>query len=423
MCCTFSGSNSSGQCGRPQPSDADVAPAAPTYLVEAIVGLHVSSVAAGSNFTLAAVAGTGVISFGANHFGQLGRETEQGSDATPALVDIEPACCLTVDGLSCGDDHAIFLSDRSVYVWGRGTQAALGLGGAAKNVTRPLPLPASGDVKSVLLAKSSAALSVAAGGANSALLSSAPALPRPVPVPQLRGQVGVSMAGPARDAASLLFTWGANKFGELGHGDTAKRTVPRLVKMLKGTSASAAAPASVFAVSLGASHAAALMEWRVVGASGRGLGGGGTPSDSLSSSYSSSTPGTPSTPSTPGSFAASPGLSDLLSRSYSGESGAGVFKASVSPPGAKSLAFNSGYPSKGGHKPRYSAGGGRNCREIKTPKKKEKEGREAKRSGGKESRTDSSRNDVAADDCRSAALKDGSSASAPWGRDLRSQVC
>jgi len=31
--------------------------------------------------------------------------------------------------VSCGDDHSLLsLSDGSVYVWGRGTQGALGLG-------------------------------------------------------------------------------------------------------------------------------------------------------------------------------------------------------------------------------------------------------------------------------------------------------
>lgn len=33
---------------------------------------------------------------------------------------------------------------------------------------------------------------------------------------------------------SMLYTWGANKSGELGHGDVAKRAVPRLVKSVRG---------------------------------------------------------------------------------------------------------------------------------------------------------------------------------------------
>ena len=62
---------------------------------------------------------------------------------------------------------------------------------------------------------------------------------------------------------SQLYTWGANKCGELGHGDTQKRTVPRVVKMLKGSAEGGGWASNVFAVSLGSSHAVALAEWRV----------------------------------------------------------------------------------------------------------------------------------------------------------------
>ena len=69
----------------------------------------------------------------------------------------------------------------------------------------------------------------------------------------------------------MLFTWGANKNGELGHGDVAKRAVPRLVKSLRpvagGAGASSPSLAScaschLYAVCLGSSHAVALLEWR-----------------------------------------------------------------------------------------------------------------------------------------------------------------
>ena len=49
--------------------------------------------------------------------------------------------------VSCGDDHSLVsTADGAVYVWGRGTQAALGLGGATKNATRPVLLPSRCDV-------------------------------------------------------------------------------------------------------------------------------------------------------------------------------------------------------------------------------------------------------------------------------------
>ena len=53
----------------------------------------------------------------------------------------------------------------------------------------------------------------------------------------------------------MLVSWGANKVGQLAHGDTARRPAPRLVKPR-----AALAAGSLVSVSLGASHALALLE-------------------------------------------------------------------------------------------------------------------------------------------------------------------
>ena len=50
-----------------------------------------------------------------------------------------------------------------------------------------------------------------------------------------RAGVGLGGDRAGQREISHLYTWGANKCGELGHGDTQKRTVPRVVKMLKGS--------------------------------------------------------------------------------------------------------------------------------------------------------------------------------------------
>jgi hypothetical protein len=66
-------------------------------------------------------------------------------------------------------------------------------------------------------------------------------------------------------ARALLRRQGANKFGELGHGDVAKRAVPRMVKSIRavgGGSTSSGGGSNLYAIALGSCHALALLEWR-----------------------------------------------------------------------------------------------------------------------------------------------------------------
>ena len=147
----------SGECGRAEtitfnPSEKGAVPG----VVEAVLGIPVSGLSAGGNFTLL-VTDAGLLSFGTNICGQLGRETDGSFDPFPAPVDLHLLSGATDSGgvfvknLSCGSDHSILaLSDGSVWVWGKGTQAQLGLGAQTKNVTRPVPLPCSGDLKGIL---------------------------------------------------------------------------------------------------------------------------------------------------------------------------------------------------------------------------------------------------------------------------------
>jgi len=171
---------------------------------------------------------------------------------------VELECQAPVVDLCCGEDHSLLvLADSTVWVWGRGTQAALGLGAHAKTVIQPQQLPSSGDLKSALHARAGGLLKVAAGASSSCVLHWLPALPNPVAVPPLTNSsswqpVPIHVAVPpltnsttnstlsqvcvppggghSRGGHAALYTWGANKCGELGHGDVAKRAVPRLVK-------------------------------------------------------------------------------------------------------------------------------------------------------------------------------------------------
>ena len=191
-----------------------------------------------------------MLSLGSNTYGQLGRETQDTCDATPAPVDVKGATSASVCGLVCGDDHSLLkLSNGSVFVWGRGSLAALGLGAQAPSrCTRPTMLPAtSSSLKPASLLAEGTTTDVyhtttdvylAAGGDNSALL-------------HLERQ-GASDPGAT---SSSLYTWGANKWGELIHR---KRPLVK-PKLVKGCTE---ASSRLFAFGLGHSHALALVEWR-----------------------------------------------------------------------------------------------------------------------------------------------------------------
>ena len=277
------GSNSLGQCGPGSTVDDCAIPAE----VEAACGIRVRAVAAGGAFSLL-VTDEGILSMGANSFGQLGRETEAAYDAVPDFVEMPQLSGsggvtgdmgenqgeggdaeVWVKDLKCGEDHALMaLSDGAVYVWGRGTQGALGLGSETKNMLQPVAVARSGEVKAALSMGRHGDVRVAAGGAASAILSNSVLVGGPLgPVAVAAAQRAAAKAaeaeaeaaagegggrGEAGDASgglgvagamqgggapvcptyclsaareSTLYSWGANKYSELGHGDVLKKTV------------------------------------------------------------------------------------------------------------------------------------------------------------------------------------------------------
>ncbi|WIA19065.1 hypothetical protein OEZ85_003720 [Tetradesmus obliquus] len=108
------------------------------------------------------------------------------AQALPKVVDV---------AVGCGTCYAL-TDGGDVYAWGAGSKGQLGRGGCAKVQATPAKLP---------WAKRIVQMSVSLDGHFAA----------------------------AVDAAGHLYTWGAGKWGQLGHGDTSKRTVGRAVKQLK----------------------------------------------------------------------------------------------------------------------------------------------------------------------------------------------
>eukprot|EP00882_Tetradesmus_deserticola_P025916 GHRQ01028504.1.p1 GENE.GHRQ01028504.1~~GHRQ01028504.1.p1 ORF type:complete len:183 (+),score=48.64 GHRQ01028504.1:219-767(+) len=112
-----------------------------------------------------------------------------GGDAAQALPKVVNVA------VGCGSCYAL-TDSGDVYAWGAGSKGQLGRGGCAKVQATPAKLPWAKNIEQ---------LSASRDGCFAA----------------------------AVDATGHLHTWGAGKWGQLGHGDTSKRTVGRTVKQLK----------------------------------------------------------------------------------------------------------------------------------------------------------------------------------------------
>jgi alpha-tubulin suppressor-like RCC1 family protein len=180
---------------------------------------------------------TGLWSFGSNTLGQLGRETHGTEDSHAGLVELHTDAH-TVVSMACGDEHSLCaVSDGSLWAWGKGTQAALGLGGEMRNQGVPKPVRALQGRR---------VCTVSCGVSSAVVCSTGMSMHYTDADYSTRGvSSGV--------CAHSLFTWGSNRSAELAHGDLLKRTVPRHVK--------APRTSGIYAISMGVEHCVAICEW------------------------------------------------------------------------------------------------------------------------------------------------------------------
>lgn len=193
------GGNASGQLG----TTTDQSSAVPTP----VPGLPptITTVSAGTGFSLAVSSDGSVWSWGRNDCGQLGQGTVSASNPTPAqVVQIRG-----IVAVAAGGEHALALrGDGTVFAWGCGGSGQLGNGAGASSST-PVPVPLVGNVTAV-----------AAGGAFSMALG---------------GDGGV-------------WTWGANDAGQLGDGTTSPALLPQRISL----------PTSMSGISAGRQHSLAV---------------------------------------------------------------------------------------------------------------------------------------------------------------------
>ncbi|MGE5549702.1 MAG: RCC1 domain-containing protein [Bacteroidota bacterium] len=228
----------------------------------------VAAIAAGYNHTVVLKRDGTVWAWGSNERGQLD-DNPSAERTAPVLVQ-----GLTgVTAIACGGAHTLALKrDGTVWVWGGKPAAALGdesecpctakqdnqtKGGAIvlRQVAglRDITAVAAGDAHSLALGKNGAVWAWGANKFNQVGDGTAVDRSAPVPVPKLSGIAALAAGARATHTLALgadgtVWTWGWNKYGQLGDGTTANKSMPIRVPGLAG----------VKAVAAGANHSMAL---------------------------------------------------------------------------------------------------------------------------------------------------------------------
>eukprot|EP00879_Flechtneria_rotunda_P024861 GHRR01026380.1.p1 GENE.GHRR01026380.1~~GHRR01026380.1.p1 ORF type:complete len:562 (+),score=215.88 GHRR01026380.1:54-1739(+) len=118
------------------------------------------------------------------------------AEAEAAGGDVQQALAKVVQ-VAIGHSTCYALTDAGeVFAWGSGSKGELGKGGCVKVQATPAKLPWATNITQL--------------------------------VASLEGHFAAAI-----DTAGRLYTWGAGKWGQLGHGNTSKRAVGRAVKQIK----------------------------------------------------------------------------------------------------------------------------------------------------------------------------------------------
>ena len=242
-----------GQLGHGQRENSKV-----PRLVAALNGRRVRMAAAGRAHTVCVTIDGLVYAWGSG--GLLGRENEDDC-ASPAPLDLASFGGSRVVFVACGRDYTCAVTEQSpqilaasrspggaLYSWGRNPDGVLGLN-HDRDCLVPTPVDALTGWEVVLVAcgvSHSAAVTDGGllfvwGSGEHGRLGLGDTERRLVPTQVPRCSLGAADARVAVAAlggkhsvaltdSGALFTWGYGDFGRLGHGDTATRLVPTLVK-------------------------------------------------------------------------------------------------------------------------------------------------------------------------------------------------
>jgi alpha-tubulin suppressor-like RCC1 family protein len=278
------GLNSVGQLGNGTTTDSTT-----PIKVKLPVGVKVTEVRAGCDYSLALTSTGRVLAWGGNPDGELGNGTTTDS-TTPVRVSLPDGT--TVKEIAAGDAHSLALtSTGQMLAWGFNADGELG-DGTTTDRHRPVSvaLPpgvtvigiAAGQFHSLAVTSTGGAL--AWGFNNQGELGNGTDQPSAVPVPVSLSPGTTVKAVIAGCEHSLAITgtgqvlaWGFNADGELGDGTTTNSTTPVSVSLPSGT--------TITAIRAGCEHSLAqtstgqIFAWGL-GDNGR-LGNGGTGSSDV----------------------------------------------------------------------------------------------------------------------------------------------
>ncbi|KAJ7415985.1 putative E3 ubiquitin-protein ligase HERC4 [Willisornis vidua] len=223
---------------------------------------RVRDVGCGLRHTVFVLVDGTVYTCGCNDLGQLGHEKARKRPEHVGALDAQ-----NIVAVSCGEAHTLALNDKGqVYAWGLATDGQLGLPGTEECIRVPRNIKSLSEVQIVQVACGyyhSLALSkgseVFSWGQNKyGQLGLGYEYKKQTSPQMIKSLLGIPFAQIAAGGAhsfvltlsGAIFGWGRNKFGQLGLNDDNDRYVPTLLKSLRSQ--------KVVHICCGEDHTAAL---------------------------------------------------------------------------------------------------------------------------------------------------------------------
>jgi alpha-tubulin suppressor-like RCC1 family protein len=266
------GENQSGELG-----NGTISHASRPVGVQLAAGTTVTAVASGGRHSLAITSTGKLLAWGANFYGQLGDGTRKNSSVP---VEVKLPRGTTVTAIAAGGDHSLAVtSSGKVLAWGQNQYGQLGDASTAQSTTPvQVRLPKGTKVVSVAASYNASMALTAAGhvlawGYNGSGqlgngFHTASEIPVRVHLPagvRIKALVMGGYDGLALTSSGRLYSWGDDKYGQLGDGQRRSSDRPVQVRLPKGT--------RIVTIGAGSQHSLALTSTGEVLAWGYGVFG------------------------------------------------------------------------------------------------------------------------------------------------------